>query len=184
MFIMQQFYFSCVNFYVMFFFFENKNRRNVKQHISEEKMAEHLNTLHISSNYTSHHHEQPSTSNNNNNRIDTMSMDSDNYYNVNMSPQELEQKLKNAQRITVCEELRKLENEPIIPKSLLKRMERPCTALVLWQPPKNLSNLIIPLSSQQKKHDDEDDDDDYEVQDNNNCSLVDLNSSSSMDMEL
>lgn len=140
-------------------------------------MAEHLNSLHISGDYTSHNEESMSI--NNDNRIESMLIDSDNY-NVNLSQQELEKKLKNAQRITVCEQVHNLENEPIIPKSLLKRMERPCTALVLWQPPKNLTNLIIPLSNEQKKQQKRDVDN-YEKED---CSLGDLNISSTMDMDL
>lgn len=146
-------------------------------------MAEHLNSMHISSDYTSHYEHTPTASvaDKNNGAAPTtesMSMDADNYYNINMSPQDLEKKFKNAQRITVCEQIRKLETEPLIPKALLERMERPCTALVLWQPPRNLTNLIIPLSGGERSKDSDDE------QDNNNSSLVDLNNFSGMDLDL
>ncbi|KAF7285760.1 hypothetical protein GWI33_010128 [Rhynchophorus ferrugineus] len=73
-----------------------------KQHITEEKMAEHMSKLHISSETAS-------------------------------SPLEPES-VKN-KRLYMCEEMRKLRNDPIIPPSLVSGIQRPCTALVLWQPP-------------------------------------------------
>lgn len=50
-------------------------------------------------------------------------------------------------RLYMCEEMRRLQTESIVPQSLLHKMQRPCTALVLWQPPQrpfpvpNLENL-------------------------------------------
>lgn len=38
-------------------------------------------------------------------------------------------------RLYLCEEMRKLQQESILPQSLLNRINRPCTALVLWTPP-------------------------------------------------
>lgn len=141
-------------------------------------MAEHLNSLHISSDYTTHYQHTPAAGDRSGSS-DAMSMDADSYYNINMSPQDLEKKFKNAQRITVCEQIRKLETEPLIPQALLDRMERPCTALVLWKPPRNLSNLIVPLSREHQRGKESDDDE----PDNNNSSLVDLNSTG-MDLDL
>lgn len=138
-------------------------------------MAEHLNSLHISSDYTSHQ----KTS-----EFDTMSMESDQQwtesskeYNINMSQQDLEQKLKNAQRITVCEQIRQLSTEPILPRALIERMERPCTALVLWQPPPRITDLIIARRSSKQEAED---------QDNNNSMSIDmnLNTANSMDLDL
>ncbi|KAK9875685.1 hypothetical protein WA026_009481 [Henosepilachna vigintioctopunctata] len=42
-------------------------------------------------------------------------------------------------RLYVCEEMKKFQaqSDPIIPETLLSRLNRPCTALVLWKPPTN-----------------------------------------------
>lgn len=42
------------------------------------------------------------------------------------------------QRLYLCEEMRKLQSDSIIPPSLLSKMQQPCKALVLWQPPTRL----------------------------------------------
>ncbi|CAG9828002.1 unnamed protein product [Diabrotica balteata] len=72
-----------------------------KQHITEEKMAEHMSKLHISS--------------------------------ETASPREND--ASRMQRLYMCEEMRKLKTDPILPQSLLSKMQNPCTALVLWKPP-------------------------------------------------
>ncbi|PNF37456.1 hypothetical protein B7P43_G15515 [Cryptotermes secundus] len=107
-----------------------------KQHITEEKMAAHLSQLHISPDYT--------------------------------PPQELEPREDQQQqlkRLVLCEELRKLKQEPILPSSLLSRLEKPNMALVLWEPP---AGSIDPLLSREGRGQTE--------EDNNNTSVVDLNS--------
>lgn len=115
-----------------------------------------------------------------------------------MTPkQDLERKLRNAQRITICEQIRKLQNEPAIPhvfmqlyatnrnlfsnifffllQAILSRFERPCTALVLWQPPAKISELCANLTKQlTKKSNDEE-------QDNNNSPAV---GTTSMELDL
>ncbi|XP_030747287.1 uncharacterized protein LOC115875877 [Sitophilus oryzae] len=73
-----------------------------KQHITEEKMAEHMSRLHISS--------ETATS--------------------PLEPESVKNK-----RLYMCEEMRKLQSDPILPPSLVAGLQRPCTALVLWQPP-------------------------------------------------
>jgi hypothetical protein len=70
----------------------------VKQHITEEKMAAHLSQLHISQDYTAH---QPEP------REDQQQQ------------QQQQQQLK---RLVLCDELRKLKQEPILPSSLLSRL--------------------------------------------------------------
>ncbi|KAJ8967196.1 hypothetical protein NQ314_003026 [Rhamnusium bicolor] len=84
----------------------------VKQHITEEKMAEHMSKLHINSETVSSSKES----------------DSD-----------------RTQRLYMCEEMRKLQTESILPQSLLSQIQRPCTALVLWKPPTRL--LPVPLAN-------------------------------------
>lgn len=39
------------------------------------------------------------------------------------------------QRLYMCEEMRRLQQESVLPQSLINRINRPCTALVLWMPP-------------------------------------------------
>lgn len=82
---------------------------------------------------------------------------------------DLEEKLRNASRITLCEEIRKLAANPIIPQAILQRFEKPCTALVLWQPPPRITEHIVPKDVElQRKSDDAD-------SDNNNCMAMDFN---------
>jgi hypothetical protein len=68
-------------------------RLPAKQHITEEKMAAHLSQLHISPDYTPPHQPEPR--------------------------EDQQQHLK---RLVLCEELRKLKQEPILPSSLLSRL--------------------------------------------------------------
>lgn len=51
------------------------------------------------------------------------------------TPASSETETSKMRRLYMCEEMRKLQTESIIPKSLLENIERPCTALVLWKPP-------------------------------------------------
>lgn len=112
--------------------------RPCKQFITEDKMAQHLSGLHLSDDYQSHSI----------NLTDTSDISSDMEYNVNLTPKELQQRLKNAQRITVCEQVRKLnQTDEIIPKVLLDRIESPCKALILWKPPESIQKLIAVFNS-------------------------------------
>jgi hypothetical protein len=123
-------------------------------------MIAHMNGLHLSDNFQPHniHLED---------EVETEEgMES---YNVNLSPRELEQRLKSASRITVCEELKKTLNEgnEIIPKILLDRIERPCQALILWRPPDMLPNLMTVY--ERKASDSEE-----EMDSNNNNNSMDM----------
>lgn len=94
-----------------------------------------------------------------------------------------EQARNREQRLYVCEEMRRLQTESILPSSLLGRLERPCMAVMLWQPPPKIPPLLQPSTSApstsrqplwpQIDRNDED-------ADNNNSSTVDLNN---MDMD-
>ncbi|KAH8359966.1 hypothetical protein KR093_009790, partial [Drosophila rubida] len=64
-----------------------------------------------------------------------------------MAAMELEQKLRNANRIVICDEVKQgvspvAVTGAIPPEWLIKSIPRPCTALVPWQPP---TALHIPL---------------------------------------
>ncbi|XP_037052064.1 uncharacterized protein LOC119085721 [Bradysia coprophila] len=137
-------------------------------------MAEHLQGLHISPDFTSH-----STPTLEDYSSDSVSMESDSSSSSTDCPfssaQDLEQKLRNAQRITICEQIRKLQNEPVIPQAILSRFERPCTALVLWQPPAKITELIA-LQRERKAMMSDDE------QDNNNSTSLDYNNSMDLDL--
>lgn len=132
--------------------------RPIKQHISESKMSAFLNGLHISNDYQSHSI---------NITDKTFEEEMDSTYDVNMSPQELEERLKHAQRITLCEDAKKTleeSNRDEIYKVLVDRIERPCTALVLWKPPKPIEQLITNFKSKNS--------DDNEVNDNEEEKMI------------
>lgn len=61
-----------------------------------------------------------------------------------MSQWDLERKLRTAQKITVCNEVLDLDKDrsTILPEVLLNRISKPCSALILWQPPPTLDKLL------------------------------------------
>lgn len=132
-----------------------------KQLITEEKMAMHLNGMHLSDSFQAHNIKITDS---------TFEEDMDMAYNVNLSPQELERRLRNAQRITLCDDVKRSlkNNNEIIPKVLLDRIEKPCQALVLWQPPQNIGTLLTDFnhnrstSDKSMNNNDENKNDDYE----------------------
>lgn len=176
--------------------------RPTKQFITEEKMAAHLNGLHISPDYVSHDTTTTSSTTDLNdstvNNFSDYTMDSDiGEYNIPLTAKDLEEKLKNANRITICDEIKKItENDTILPKALISRIEKPCTALVLWQPPKKITDLFEKevnrksINSDRKYDKFEIDDDDeenvdeniIEDQQNNNTSTLDYNYGMDTDM--
>jgi hypothetical protein len=140
--------------------------RPAKQLITEEKIAAHFNSMSLSNDGQLFAY----------NEIDDMDDGPSTSSGHFASATELEEKLKRAQRIIVCEkvrsQLKEASSDPIIPKVLLD-MERSkcpstsggCKALILWEPPANKS----PLSSFITRKTD-DDNDEAEEMDNNNSS--------------
>lgn len=146
-----------------------------KQFFTDESMAIHMNNLHLSTEYTSHNIETttisaPDDSHRSLSVSGSLSLDEDmslgeaggpstsaaSSSHVFMSPQELEERLKKAQRISVCEEVRKLDNRTeILPQVLLERIEKPCTALVLWQPPPVLEKILTKVSDALKEREEQ-----------------------------
>ncbi|KAH8383822.1 hypothetical protein KR009_010658 [Drosophila setifemur] len=113
-----------------------------------------------------------------------------------MAAMELEQKLRNANRIVICDELKQGTGPgnvgaPVIPPEwLLKTIPRPCTALVPWQPSPIQMPMPVPkipgsLNQQQQQQllgnpgnqELDDYDDDLEFFENNNTCSVNLNKS-------
>lgn len=112
-----------------------------KQFITEEKMAAHFKDLHISSNYQSPT-PVPSTS--------TAEVESNPCKELNMELDvdgtnvvDADQTNSERPKLVFSEELKRLQQEPILPSSLLSKLERPTMALVLWQPP-NKHLRILP----------------------------------------
>lgn len=50
------------------------------------------------------------------------------------------------QRLYVCEEMRRLQTESILPHALLGRVQRPCMAVMLWQPPPKIPESLLPAT--------------------------------------
>lgn len=158
-----------------------------KQLITEDKMAAHLNSLHISNDFTAHNTNTsteepiPGTST----ATDSMNTATPEYgyiYPIN-NTKELEEKLKRANRITFCDEIKNLQHDNnILPKALLNHYQKPCTALVIWQPPQKILGLV---GSEQNDDSDDSDSETALTNDivNNNVSCVDFNNYS-MDTDL
>ena len=109
-------------------------------------MAAFLNGLHISNDYQSHSI-----------NLTASSFDDDmETAFVNLSPQELEERLKNAQKIVLCDDVKKSLEENSkneIYQVLADRIEKPCKALILWQPPKPFETLITDFKNYKTNND-------------------------------
>lgn len=110
-----------------------------KQLITEEKMAAHLNGLHISTEYTSH------------------SLASEDMMDVGMdSPVPststanipMSERLK-GHTIVLSDEVKKIKTEPIIPASLMERLEKPSMSLVVWKPKENI--ILEKIKEEEKR---------------------------------
>ncbi|KAG7303471.1 hypothetical protein JYU34_011991 [Plutella xylostella] len=97
-----------------------------KQLITEEKMAAHLNGLHISSDFVSH-----STG--------------DELMDVGMDGglAAVSEKLK-GHKIVLAEEIKRIRSEPLLPAALIERLEKPCMSLVVWKPKESLLDQPLP----------------------------------------
>ncbi|XP_026488840.1 uncharacterized protein LOC113395472 [Vanessa tameamea] len=106
-----------------------------KQFITEEKMAAHLSGLHISSNYTQH------------------SLASEDVMELSVEPNamSISEKLK-GHTIVLSEDVKKLQEEPILPTSLIERLQKPQMSLVVWKPRENVLKKI----KEEKETSDED----------------------------
>ncbi|CAL1673040.1 unnamed protein product [Lasius platythorax] len=141
-----------------------------KQFITEEKMTAHFKSLRISS---IHETESPvpstSTSSSSHTQLD---MDLDDGRNTNG-----EQLTGIHPRLVLSEELKRMQEEPILPSTLLSKLERPSMALVLWEPPNRHLRILpsrdtptpIPSTSGDNNNNN-----------NNNDATPDLNASSAL----
>lgn len=145
-----------------------------KQLITEDKMAAHLNGLHISSEFKAHDINQTAKTN------ETLDIDiesSDSFVSYPPSLQDIEEKLKRAQKITVSDVVKSIQEEPLLPAAIMERFEKPCKALVIWQPPQRITELIVSKASQEQQQEDD------ENIDNNNFEFADANNDLQMDLD-
>ncbi|XP_023948625.2 uncharacterized protein LOC112053450 [Bicyclus anynana] len=94
-----------------------------KQLITEEKMAAHMSSLHISANYTQH------------------SLASEDVMEVAVDTSMLCEKLK-GHTIVLSEDVKKVQEEPILPTALIERLHKPQMSLVVWKPRENVLDKI------------------------------------------
>lgn len=143
-------------------------------------MAAHLNGLHISSEFTAHDiNQSASTSSSSSNRNDS-SMPPLSYP---ATLQDIEEKLKRAQKITVSDVVKSIQEEPLLPAAIIQRFEKPCKALVVWQPPQRITDLIVSRSIREQQASD-DESNDNNNSDNNNVEFMDdANNDADMDMD-
>lgn len=137
-------------------------------------MAAHLNGLHISSEFTAHDINQSRNSG------AAMPLP----YPATL--QDIEEKLKRAQKITVSDVVKSIQDEPILPAAIIERFEKPCKALVVWQPPQRIADLIVSKSlREQQTSDDEsnDNNNDDSNSDNNNVEFMDANIDAEMELD-
>ncbi|XP_055903277.1 uncharacterized protein LOC129939327 [Eupeodes corollae] len=162
-----------------------------KQFFSEEKVIAHFSGMHISRNYTEHN---AGSSTSAAGSFNPSSMDFD--FNNPITQKELEEKLKNANRITVCDEIKKLHavHSSFMPAALMQnRIEQPCTALVLWTPPPKLEDLLPEGTNPKPQNNnlidlDSPEDDEDELDNNNfinsNMNTMEASTADGMDTDL
>ncbi|XP_026755110.1 uncharacterized protein LOC113515148 [Galleria mellonella] len=114
-----------------------------KQLITEEKMAAHLNSLHISSEYTSH------------------SLAYEDFMDVNMempstsTSTSISDKLKDKFTIVLSEEVKKIKDQPLLPPALIERLEKPQMSLVVWKPRENILEKLKDVTEQKTDSEEE-----------------------------
>ncbi|KAL6257975.1 hypothetical protein P5V15_011571 [Pogonomyrmex californicus] len=115
--------------------------RQTKQFITEEKITAHFKDLHISSNCESEN-SVPSTSTAHISTSCHKQLDMDLDVDATNAIHN-EQRSDLHPRLVLSEELKRMQDEPILPTTLISKLERPSMALVLWEPP-NRHLRILP----------------------------------------
>lgn len=110
-----------------------------KQFITEEKMAAHFKDLHISSNYETEN-PVPSTSAGHTSSFSHKQGNMD----LDVDAVTSEQTDELHPRLIISEEVKRMQQEPILPSTILSKLERPSMALVLWEPPNKHLLRILP----------------------------------------
>ncbi|XP_038215235.1 uncharacterized protein LOC119834796 [Zerene cesonia] len=105
-----------------------------KQLITEEKMAAHFNSLHISSDYIQH------------------SLTSEDVMELSVDTALISERLK-GHTIVLSEDVKKLKEEPLLPASLIERIQKPQMSLVVWKPREEI--IKIKPGDEKSKEEDE-----------------------------
>lgn len=138
-------------------------------------MAAHLNGLHLSSDFKTHDINQSQS-----NAAATAPLP----YPVTL--QDIEEKLKRAQKITVSDVVKSIQEEPLLPAAIIERFEKPCKVLVVWQPPQRITDLIVSKTVQEQQNSDDESNDnnnDDNNSDNNNVEFMDANIDAEMELD-
>ncbi|XP_075218021.1 uncharacterized protein LOC142322835 [Lycorma delicatula] len=125
-------------------FFETEMLPPAKIHITEEHMASQLQSMHISTMYTSHLKEDSFNTVNRNERIRDLGQN--NYSDTFISTSDRSDLVFPS--LVMCDELRRLQTPNILPPSLVANLDNPSKALVLWKPP---SEILLQNNSESKK---------------------------------
>ncbi|XP_050595832.1 rho GTPase-activating protein gacM-like isoform X1 [Bombus affinis] len=146
--------------------------RQTKQFITEEKMAAHFKGLHISSNYQQS--SVPSTSTADSQPVNPRELNME----LELDTANADQ-IKTGPRLVLSEELKRIQHEPILPNSLLSKLERPSMALVLWEPPSKHLRIFptrdTPTPIPNTSDDNNNNDNNNNNNNNNNEAIADLN---------
>lgn len=150
--------------------------RQTKQFITEEKMAARFKDLHISTKYDG----RPSAS---------ASLTAEAQITIPKGLLDLDaaitDQIKSGSRLVLSEELKRIQQEPILPNSLLSKLERPSMALVLWEPPSRHLRMLPTRDTPTPIPGVSDDNNNSNSNNNNNNENVsDLNQTSSSNSSL
>lgn len=96
-------------------------RRPTKQVKTDEVMAAHLNCLHISPNFTTHNRSNDGIDANDDSDAMAVNDQVIDRLNAYKPYNTLKDRLKTAERIVLCEEVRRFKSESIIPESLITK---------------------------------------------------------------
>ncbi|XP_042227820.1 putative mediator of RNA polymerase II transcription subunit 26 [Homarus americanus] len=112
-----------------------------KQHISEERMAAHLNSLHLSESFYNHRLGKKSCS-------DVNDMVLEDEADEGLGEDDISRPWKSRSKgpacLVIADEVKQIiPGESQLPASLLKKLTKPSMEVVLWQPPGNIIRNII-----------------------------------------
>ncbi|XP_045119700.1 nuclear pore complex protein DDB_G0274915-like isoform X2 [Portunus trituberculatus] len=114
-----------------------------KQHISEERMTAHLNSLHLSDSYCNHRlgKGKPYRNRTSSKELDD---DDDDEEDEGMGGDgTMDSDLQGA-RLIIADEVKKIvPGEAKLPESILQKLTKPSMEVVLWQPPPSILGTII-----------------------------------------
>ncbi|KAK7074054.1 hypothetical protein SK128_007698 [Halocaridina rubra] len=121
-----------------------------KQHISEERMAAHLNSLHLSETYCNHRLGKRGWSSQNKEAI--LGMDEDQGLGEDEQGISSPEISKETMRLVIADEVKQIvPGESQLPPQLLKKLRQPRMEVVLWQPPGDVIRNIITSSVNQQE---------------------------------